>query len=102
MGNRVPWVDRSSTAGEVVAARPQSLRYPFHCELDDVRKTIARLSATVTEDILRATDIVLTQDLDAAERMIVADDELDATCVGRRAALLPPPRPAGPRRIRSP
>jgi phosphate transport system protein len=66
---------------EVVAARPQSLRYSFHCELDDVRKTIARLSATVTEDILRATDIVLTQDLDEAERMIVADDELDASCV---------------------
>ena len=65
---------------EVVAARPQSLRYPFQCELDDVRKTIARLSATVTEDTLRATDIILTQDLDAAERMVVADDEVDATC----------------------
>jgi phosphate transport system protein len=68
--------------GEVVAAPPQqSLRHPFHRDLDDVRHTIARLSATVTEDILRATDVLLTQDLDEAERMIVADDEVDATCV---------------------
>ena len=68
--------------GEVVGAPPQqSLRHPFHRDLDDVRQTIARLSATVTEDILRATDILLTQDLDEAERMIVADDEVDATCV---------------------
>ena len=50
-------------------------------ELDDVRTEIARLSAAVTEDILRATDILLTQDLDEAERMIVADDGIDAACV---------------------
>jgi phosphate transport system protein len=59
----------------------QSLRRPFHRDLDDVRRTIARLSATVTEDILRATELLLAQDLDQAERMIAADDELDATCV---------------------
>ena len=61
--------------------RSQSLRHAFHGDLGEVRQTIARLSATVTEDILRATDVVLTQDLDQAERMIAADDELDATCV---------------------
>ena len=63
------------------AGPPQhSLRRPFHRDLDEVRQTIARLSATVTEDILRATEILLTQDLDERERMIVADDELDAAC----------------------
>jgi phosphate transport system protein len=68
--------------GEVVGVPPkQSLRHLFHCDLADIRQTIARMSATVTEDIFRATDIVLTQDLEAAERMIVADDELDATCL---------------------
>jgi phosphate transport system protein len=68
--------------GEVVGVpQQQSLRHPFHRDLDDIRLTIARLSATVTEDILRATDIILTEDLDEAERMIVADDELDATCL---------------------
>ena len=46
-------------------APQQSLRRPFHRDLDDVRQTIARLSATVTEDILRATEILLTDDLDA-------------------------------------
>jgi phosphate transport system protein len=68
--------------GEVVGPVPPSpLRHGFHRDLDTIRQTIARLSATVTEDILRATDILLTQDLDEAERMIVADDELDATCL---------------------
>jgi phosphate transport system protein len=67
--------------GEVVEAPQQSLRHPFHQDLDHVRQTIARLSATVTEDILRATDILLTQDLHGAEQMIVADDEVDATCL---------------------
>ena len=68
--------------GAVVGPPPQqSLRNPFHRDLDEVHQTIARLSATVTEDILRATDVLLSQDLDEAERMIVADDDLDATCV---------------------
>jgi phosphate transport system protein len=69
--------------GEVVVAPspPQALRRRFHRELDDVRQTIAWLAATVTEEILRATDVLLTQDLDQAERMIVADDEVDATCI---------------------
>ena len=66
---------------EVDGVPQQSLRPAFHGDLGDVRRTIARLSATITEGIVRATDIVLTQDLDQAERMVVADDELDATCL---------------------
>jgi phosphate transport system protein len=65
----------------IVGPAPQhSLRRPFHRDIDEVRQTIARMSASVTEDILRATEILLTDDLDAAQRMIVADDDLDAAC----------------------
>jgi phosphate transport system protein len=80
VGNIVPMSGPELDIGEIVEPIGQ-LRYPFHRDLDKVRQTIARLAATVTEDILRATDILLTQDLDEAERMIVADDEFDATCV---------------------
>jgi PhoU domain len=79
-GNMVPMGEWD--LGAVVGPPPQqSLRNPSHRDLDEVHQTIARLSATVTEDILRATDVLLSQDLDEAERMIVADDDLDATCV---------------------
>jgi phosphate transport system protein len=65
----------------IVGPAPQHpLRPSFHRDLDEVRLTIARMSASVTEDILRATEILLTDDLDAAERMIVADQDLDAAC----------------------
>jgi phosphate transport system protein len=60
---------------------PQPLRSEFHSELDRIQTEIARLAARVTEDILRATDILLTQDLSAAEEMIVADDAIDAACL---------------------
>jgi phosphate transport system protein len=72
----------SDEPGDVVAPpSAPAVRGRFHAELDDIRQTIARLSATVTEDILRATEVLLAQDLAAAERMIVADDEFDARCV---------------------
>jgi phosphate transport system protein len=60
---------------------PPPVRGRFHAELDEIRQTIARLAATVTEDIPRATEVLLSQDLVTAERMIVADDEVDATCI---------------------
>jgi phosphate transport system protein len=64
-------------------ARPEpeeheDLRSAFHQDLDDVRESIAKLSATVTEAVPRATQILLDQDLDGAERMIQGDDEIDA------------------------
>jgi phosphate transport system protein len=60
---------------------PQPLRNEFHTELDRIRTEIARLAAGVTEDILRATDILLTQDLSGAEEMIIADDAMDVACL---------------------
>jgi len=68
--------------GDVVPEpAPQPLRNEFHTELDRIRTEIARLAAKVTEDILRATDILLTQDLSGAEEMIVADDAIDVACL---------------------
>ncbi len=68
--------------GDVVPEPPpQPLRNEFHTELDRIRTEIARLAAGVTEDILRATDILLTQDLSGAEEMIVADDAMDVACL---------------------
>jgi phosphate transport system protein len=57
------------------------LRSDFHRELDEIRQEIARLAAGVTESIPRATEILLGQDLEGAEYMIRADDEVDARAV---------------------
>ncbi len=54
------------------------LRTGFHHQLEDLRKGIARMGAIVTENIPRATDILLSQDLEGAEYMISSDDEIDA------------------------
>src|SRR4051794_21417100 len=68
--------------GDVVPEPPpQPLRNEFHTELERIRTEIARLAAGVTEDILRATDILLAQDLSGAEEMIVADDAMDVACL---------------------
>ena len=69
------------SADMVEPQRPTDLRPGFHSELDSIRGEIAKLSARVTEDIPRATEILLGQDLEGAEYMILADDEVDAKCV---------------------
>jgi phosphate transport system protein len=66
---------------DVVEPQNQDLRSGFHSELDSIRGEIAKLSAQVTKDIPRATEILLGQDLEGAEYMILADDEVDAKCV---------------------
>lgn len=57
------------------------LRPAFHDELDAIRSEIAKLGATVTEDIPRATEILLTGDLEGAEYMIMSDDAIDAKTI---------------------
>ena len=54
------------------------LRQEFHRDLDDVRSEIARLGASVVELIPRVTAILLQQDLEGAEYVLHADDEIDA------------------------
>ena len=56
----------------------QTLRTEFHDELDEIQQGIARLSAGVTELVPRATEILLSMDLEGAEYVILGDDEYDA------------------------
>lgn len=54
------------------------LRRSFHADLDNVRNELIRIAASVTDAIPRATQVLLDQDLEGANYMIEADDELDA------------------------
>ncbi len=65
---------------DVVQEPPEhgDLRSSFHHMLDEIREDIAKLAAGVTESVPRATQILLTQDLEGAEYMILSDDEVDA------------------------
>ena len=54
------------------------LRVGFHHQLDLIREEIAKLAAGVTENVPRATEILLSQDLEGAEYMIMGDDEIDS------------------------
>ena len=54
------------------------LRKSFHHDLDDVRTELVHLAAFVTEAIPRATNILLTGDLEGADYIISGDDEIDA------------------------
>jgi phosphate transport system protein len=56
---------------------PEELRREFHEQLADVRDGIARLSAGVTELIPRATEILLSSDLEGAEYLVLGDVEYD-------------------------
>jgi phosphate transport system protein len=53
------------------------LRSEFHQQLDEIQVGIARLSAGVTELVPRATDVLLSMDLEAAEYIILGDDDYD-------------------------
>lgn len=53
------------------------LRSAFHHQLDEIQTGIARMSAGVTELVPRATDVLLSMDLEAAEYIILGDDEYD-------------------------
>ncbi len=56
----------------------QDLRVEFHHQLEEIQQGIARLSAGVTELVPRATEILLSMDLEGAEYMILGDAEFDA------------------------
>lgn len=56
---------------------PDELRAEFHEQLDEIRDGIARLSAGVTELIPRATEILLSSDLEGAEYLVLGDVEYD-------------------------
>jgi len=54
------------------------IRKTFHHELDEVRDDLVRLAGMVTEALAAGTSALLDSDLEAAERIIAADDEIDA------------------------
>ena len=53
-------------------------RRSYHQELDLVRDEIVRMASSVCEIIPRGTGILLDGDLEGADYVILADDELDA------------------------
>ena len=57
------------------------LRSAFHQQLDEIQTGIARMSAGVTELVPRATDVLLSMDLEAAEYIILGDDDYDRRSV---------------------
>jgi phosphate transport system protein len=57
------------------------LRSEFHQQLDEIQIGIARMSAGVTELVPRATEILLTGDLEGAEYVILGDDDYDRRSV---------------------
>ncbi len=76
-----PQFDSSDLGPTVESGEPVTkteLRTSFHSQLDDLRDRIASLAALVTENIPRATEILLSQDLEGAEYVIRADDEMDS------------------------
>ena len=54
------------------------IRKTFHHELDEVRDDLVRLAGMVTEALAAGTAALLASDLQAAERIIAGDDEIDA------------------------
>jgi len=55
----------------------RDLRAEFHNELQQIQTGIASLSAGVTELVPRATEVLLSGDLEGAEYMILGDEEYD-------------------------
>jgi phosphate transport system protein len=54
------------------------LRKGFHGELDFIRQGITHLAASVIEAIPRATQVLLDNDLEGADYLLLADQEIDS------------------------
>jgi phosphate transport system protein len=55
----------------------EDLRKTFHQELDELTEDMLRLAGLVTEALAAGTEALLAGDLQAAERIIAGDDEID-------------------------
>jgi phosphate transport system protein len=60
---------------------PNDLRKDFHQHLDEIRDGITSLATSVSETIPRATQVLLDGDLEGAEYLISADDEIDSRSI---------------------
>jgi phosphate transport system protein len=56
-------------------------RKSFHKDLAEIRQGLVRVSASIVESIPRGTHVLIEQDLSEAERMIMADDDIDTRVV---------------------
>lgn len=56
-------------------------RKSYHKDLAEVRQELVRISASIVESVPRATHVLIEQDLSEAERMIMADDDIDTRTV---------------------
>jgi phosphate transport system protein len=54
-------------------------RTAFHQQLDEVQRDLVRVAAHVTDSIGRGTEALIDLDLTAAQALIDADDEIDAS-----------------------
>jgi phosphate transport system protein len=59
----------------------EEMRRTFHHDIEVVREQLARLTSSVIEEIPRATAVLLDGDLEGAEFVIRADDEIDARAI---------------------
>jgi phosphate transport system protein len=59
----------------------EEMRKTFHHEIEHAREQLARLTSSVIEEIPRATAVLLDGDLEGAEYVIRADDEIDARAI---------------------
>lgn len=57
------------------------LRKTFRQELDDIRTQVVGLGTSVIEAIPRATAVLLEGDLEGADYLVQADDEIDARAI---------------------
>ncbi len=59
----------------------EEARKSFHKDLAEVHQELVRISASIVESIPRGTHVLIEQDLAEAERMIMADDDIDTRTV---------------------
>lgn len=59
----------------------EEARKSYHKDLAEVRQELVRISASIVESIPRGTHVLIEQDLSEAERMILADDDIDTRTV---------------------
>ena len=59
----------------------EELRSTFHKEIDEIRHEVVVLGKSVIDAIPRATAVLLSGDLEGADYLVQADDEIDARSI---------------------
>jgi phosphate transport system protein len=59
----------------------EELRSTFHKEIEEIRQEVMRLGQSVIAAIPRATAVLLNGDLEGADYLLQADDEIDARAI---------------------